>query len=343
MPLAYDIAMMSLGINFEREIREQPDVWDRVARADVAVQLANSLEGEVILIGSGSSLFAAQLGAIALRRRGMSAHALAASEARGDNRAYQQRVIVAISQSGSSADVLAALDVLRPKRTIALTNSVESLLAERADVTVDVLAGPELAIPASKSVSSTIAILLSAASLLGGDHTREPEILIHTAENIRIWLAGAGVETIVRAAVAIAARHDVMVLGTDYGAPIAREAALKFKEATYLHAEGFEAGEFRHGSAAMVDASSVVLGIMDPDATDIVGRPLREARRTGALRYAIGTTTVDEITRLGPIVDDPYNTLAWLVTVQLLALHVARARGIDSDRPRGLTKAIVTE
>ena len=179
--------------------------------------------------------------------------------------------------------------------------------------------------------------------MLGGDHTRDPQILIHTAQTIGSWLGDSGVEAVMRAAVAISARHDVVVLGTDYGAPIAREAALKFKEATYLHAEGFEAGEFRHGSAAMLDASSVVIGIMDHDAIDIVGRPLCEARKAGAQRYAIGTTTVDEVTRLGPIVDDPYNTLAWLVTVQLLALHVARARGIDSDRPRGLTKAIVSE
>jgi glutamine---fructose-6-phosphate transaminase (isomerizing) len=341
--LAYDIAIVSFGINFEREIREQPGVWERIAHSDAAAQLANAVEDEIVLVGSGSSLFAAQLGAIALRRRGISAHALAASEARGDNCAYQQRVVVAISQSGRSGDVLGALEVLRPKRTIALTNSVASPLAERAGVTVDVLAGPELAIPASKSVTATIAILLSAASLLGGDRTRGPEMLIRTAESVRAWLVSAGAEAVVPAAVAIAARHDIFVLGTDYGAPIAREAALKFKEATYLHAEGFEAGEFRHGSAAMVDASSVVLGIMDHDAIEIVGRPLRESRKTGALRYAIGTTTVDEVPRLGPIVDDPYNTLAWLVTVQVLALHVARARGIDSDRPRGLTKAIVAE
>ncbi len=335
--------MVSLGINFEREIREQPDVWERIAHSDTAAELAAALEGEIILIGSGSSLFAAQVGAIALRRRGMSAHALPASEARGDNRAYQQRTIVALSQSGRSTDVLSALDVLHPKRTIALTNSVASPLAERADLAIDVLAGPEVAIPASKSVSSTIAILLAAASLLGGDRTRDPEILIRTAETIRAWLVGSGVDSVERAAVAIAGRHDVMVLGTDYGGPIAREAALKFKEATYLHAEGFEAGEFRHGSAAMVDISSVLLGIMDPDAIEIVGRPLIEAHKTGALRYVIGTTTVDGLTRLGPIVDDPYNTLAWLITAQLVALHVARTRGIDSDRPRGLSKALVAE
>jgi glucosamine--fructose-6-phosphate aminotransferase (isomerizing) len=327
---------MELGTHFEREIREQPEAWVRIARSDAAARLAAALEGEIVLVGSGSSLFAAQLGAIALRRRGVTAHAVAATEAQGDAKAYQHRVVVAISQSGRSSDVLRALDALQPSRTIALTNTIDSPLAARAGMTIDIVAGPEEAIPATK-------ILLGAASLVAGEHSRDADVLIHTAQTIGAWLGGSGVDPVVRASVAIAARHDVMVLGTDYGAPIAREAALKFKEATYLHAEGFEAGEFRHGSAAMIDASSVVLGIMDRDALEIVGRPLREARKSGALRYVIGSTTVDGIAMLGPAVEDAYNTLGWLVTVQLLALYVARARGINSDNPRGLTKAIVSE
>lgn len=332
---------MSLGSNFEREIREQPGVWERLAASDAAARLAGAIDGEVLLVGSGSSYFAAQLGAIALRRRGISAHALAATEAQGDAKAYQRKIVVAISQSGRSSDVLAALDALHPRRTIALTNTADSPLGRRADCTIDVGAGPERAIPATKSVTCTAIVLLSAASLLGGERTRDAAALVATARAVRSWLDDTTeIETAARV---IAQRHDVMVLGTDYGAPIAREAALKFKEATYLHAEGFEAGEFRHGSAAMLDASSVVLAVMDRDALPIVARPLREAARSGALRYVIGTTTIDELPRLGPVVDEPYNTLAWLVTAQVLALYVARARGIDSDVPRGLTKAIVNE
>ncbi len=335
---------MELGRSFEREIREQPDVWERLACGDASARLASSIDDGVILVGSGSSLFASQLGAIALRRRGISAHALAATEARGDNRAYHSRIVIAVSQSGRSTDVLDALDALRPRRIIALTNTADSPLGARADLTLDVGAGREVAIPATKSVSCTIAILLSAATLLGGERSRDAQTLIDTAHTTRAWLGDSpAVEPVQRAAEEIAKRRDVMILGTDYGAPVAREAALKFKEATYLHAEGFEAGEFRHGSAAMVDATSVIVGIMDEDALLVVARPLREIASTGALRYAIGTTTIDGIERLGPLVTDPFNTLAWLVTVQLLALYTARARGIDSDVPRGLTKAIVTE
>jgi glucosamine--fructose-6-phosphate aminotransferase (isomerizing) len=329
-----------LAENFEREIFEQPDVWERLARSGAGARLASALEGEIVLIGSGSSLFAAQLGALALRRRRISAHALAATEAQGDHNAYQDLVVIALSQSGRSSDLLAALDRLNPRRLIALTNTADSPLGARADLTIDVQAGPELAVPATKSVSSTIAVLLSAASLAAGQHTRDPAVLLDVAQQIRGWLRDSAVD-VIEPAKAIAQRHDVLVLGTDYGAPIAREAALKFKEATYLHAEGFEAGEFRHGSAAMVDENSVVIGIMDRDANEIVGRPLREAGTPGALRYAVGTTTIGGVERLGPMVADPYNALAWLVTIQLLALHVSRARGIESDRPRGLTKAIV--
>ena len=341
--ITIEAPMPTLGANFEREIREQPSAWERLAHADAAARLADALEGEIVLVGSGSSLFAAQVGALALRRRRVTAHAVAATEALGDNHAYQGRTVVAISQSGRSTDVLNAVEALRAKRIVALTNTADSPLGDRADLTIDIGAGPELAIPATKSVSCTVAILLSAASLFGGDRTRSAGVLVDTARLIREWLEVSADAELHGPAGEIAQRRDVVLLGTDYGVPVAREIALKFKEATYLHAEGFEAGEFRHGSAAMVDSSAVAIGIMDTDAFEIVGRPLREVGKTGALRFAIGALTIDGVVRLGPVVQDPYNTLAWLVTGQMLTLLTARARGIESDAPRGLTKALVSE
>jgi glutamine---fructose-6-phosphate transaminase (isomerizing) len=331
-----------LGRYFEREIREQPGVWERLAHSDAASVLASAIDAGVLLIGSGSSLFAAQLGAVSLRRRGIDATAVAATEAKGDHLAYEGRVVVAVSQSGRSSDVLDALAALRPRRVVALTNTADSPLGARANVTIDIGAGAERAIPATKSVSSTIAILLGAATLLGGDGTRTSAVLLETAHVVRAWLEDF-VWSLVEPAKRIAQCRDAIVLGTDYGAPIAREAALKFKEATYLHAEGFEAGEFRHGSAAMVDGSTAAIGIVDRDGSPIVGRALRELESTGALLLAIGTTKIEGVPTLGPLVEDAYNTLAWLVTIQMLALYVARVRGVDSDTPRGLTKAVVSE
>jgi glucosamine--fructose-6-phosphate aminotransferase (isomerizing) len=331
-----------LGANFEREIREQPDVWEQLADSTKAQQLAEAIEGHVLLVGSGSSLFVAELGALALRRRRIHAHALAATEARLDHRAYEGCTVIAISQSGRSTDLFEALAVLRPKRVIALTNQRDSPLATMAQLTIDVGAGTEVAVPASKSVSATVAILLWAASLLDRDSRRGKESLIHTAEAVRTWLDGPGVVDVVNAAREIAVCKSVIFLGSDYGLPIAREAALKLKEAAYIHAEGFSAGEFRHGSIAMVGAATALIGIADDDALDAVARPLREVERSKALRYTIGMS-VDRVARLGPVVDVSFNTLGWLVTAQLIALHAGRARDVDSDAPRGLTKALVVD
>jgi glucosamine--fructose-6-phosphate aminotransferase (isomerizing) len=329
-----------LGRQFEAEIREQPALWIRLAASDAALRLANAVDGDVVLVGSGSSLFVAQLGALALRRRRINAQALAATEARLDRNAYRNRTVVAISQSGRSSDVLQAIDELAPARLVALTNTADSPLGARADVTIDIGAGAERAVPASKSVSASAALLLWAASLLARDGHRDAAALERTACDVGAWL-DAGTGALGRAAERIARRNSVVVLGSDYGLPIASEVALKFKEACYLHAEGFAAGEFRHGSVAMVDGSSAVIGIVDDDALAIVARPLREVEASGALRYTIGGPHVEGIERLGPSVEVPFNSLAWLVTAQMLALFVGRARGIESDAPRGLTKALV--
>ncbi len=229
----------ALGVHFEREIREQPEVWMRIARSQTAYELARALGEEVILVGSGSSLFAAQLGALALRRRGIAAHAVAATEARLDHRAYQDKTIVAISQSGRSIDVLGALEILAPRSVIALTNTPGSPLAARADLALDVGAGTELAVPASKSVTAAIAILLWAASIVGGDSGRSGDVLTAAAQEAQHWLESDGPSDVAAASGQIARRPHVAVLGSDYGLPVARELALKLKEASYLHAEGF--------------------------------------------------------------------------------------------------------
>ena len=330
----------ALGGAFEREIREQPDVWEHLAYTDKAVQLAEALDGDVVLVGSGSSLFAAQLGALALRRRGIRAEAVASTEAGLDHAAYERRIVVAISQSGRSSDVLSALDVLRPSRLVALTNTADSPLGSRADLTIDVEAGRETAVPATKSVTATVAILLWAASLLGDDGKRDPSALLITARTVRKWLDDTATAELAEPAQRIALRRHVILLGSDYGLPIAHEVALKIKEAAYMHAEGFSAGEFRHGSIAMVDASYAVIGIVDSDALPAMQKVLRDLQPSEALRYTIGRGSIDDIPSLGPTVEDPYNTLAWLVTSQMLALRIARNAHIDSDRPRGLSKAL---
>ena len=329
-----------LGEHFEREIREQPGVWRALAKSEKAANLADAIRGsDIVLLGSGSSLFMAQLGALAFRRRGIRAHALAATEAPLDHAAYEGAVVVAVSQSGRSEDLLDALDVLKPKQLIALTNTSDSPLGERASLVIDVGAGPEVAVPASKSVTATAAILLWTAGLLCENHSRNARTLAETAEGVRAWLQSPGTEVVREAAARIAQQRSVIVVGTGYGLPIAFESALKLKEASYIHAEGFSAGEFRHGSAAILDASCALIGIVDDVSRHVVERPMRAAAQPGSLCYTVGGG-LDGIALLGPVVGNAFNTLAWLVAAQSIALEVGRARGVDSDAPRGQSKVL---
>ena len=327
-----------LGSRFESEIREQPDVWRRIARSDASMRFAGAVRGRRLLfVGSGSSLFVGMLGALAYRRRGTLARA--ATEARFDHGADRDACVIALSQSGRSTDLLDALDVLAPPTVIALTNDPSSPLAARATLVVDCLAGPENAVPASKSVTAMAAIVLWAAALSGGTSERGATTLDATAGDVETWLRSDAVAAVVGAAARLADRRTIAVVGAGYGVPIACEIALKIKEASYVHAEGFAAGEFRHGSSAMLDASSAIVGIVDDASRAIVERPLATAVDAGAQRYAIGTRAAG-LAVLGPQTGDAFNTLAWLVTGQYLALAMGRARDVDSDAPRGLHKFV---
>ncbi len=332
---------MILGARFASEIREQPDVWRRIAASDQAQRLASAVQGrELLFLGSGSSLFVASLGALAFRRRGVRASALAATEARFDHEASREACVVALSQSGRSSDLLAALDVLAPQRIVALTNDLASPLAARATVVVDALAGPEIAVPASKSVTAMAAIVLWAAALTGGRKNRTAASLERTAGDVSAWLDGEGASEVAAIGERLAHCRSVAVVAAGYGVPVALELALKIKEASYLHAEGFAAGEFRHGSSAMLDASSAIVGIVDAASCEVVQRPLAEAESAGALRCVIGAPLAG-LAPLGPATDEAFNTLAWLVTGQSLALAIGRANGVDSDAPRGLHKWVL--
>ncbi|GAC1349096.1 MAG: hypothetical protein NVSMB19_02620 [Vulcanimicrobiaceae bacterium] len=329
-----------LGARFESEIREQPAVWRALARAPHAAAFADAVRGrEIVLVGSGSSLFVAMLAALALRRRGVVAAALAATEASFERGAYCGRTLVALSQSGRSADVLRAIDLLEPARLIAVTNDAAAPLAVRADLVIDIGAGVEHAVPATKSVTAMVAVALWGAALVGGFTERSGASLTATADAVEAWLAGPGATNLALFAAEVARRGSVAVIGAGYGVPIALELALKLKESSYVHAEGFAAGEFRHGSAAMLDASTTLIGVVDDASRAAVRRPLDEAAATDSLRATVGGA-LPGLAAHGAPTGAAFNTLAWLVTGQVLALEVGRARGIDGDAPRGLSKFV---
>ena len=174
-----------------------------------------------------------------------------------------------------------------------------------------------------------------AAILLTRDTQRTE--LAAAADAIGVWLDGPATASTNEAAVALGVAQSIVVLGAGLGVPVADEISLKIKEATYRHAEGFGAGEFRHGSTAVLDAQRGVIGIVDPWSADIVGDLLATARLAQSMTIAIGSELPNEV-NLGPLLNGPFAPLGWIVAGQMLALSLARRSGIDSDTPRGLSK-----
>jgi glucosamine--fructose-6-phosphate aminotransferase (isomerizing) len=326
------------GQRFESEIREQPAVLARLAVSRAAKALDAAIgDREPVFIGSGSCLFVAQLATLAWRRLGRRAEALAASEARFQAGAHRGGCVVALSQSGRTADVLDALEALGPARTIALTNDPKSPLATRADVTIDILAGAETAVPASKSVTAMAAVVLWAAGRSVDGDAAAGAALERAASTIGAWLEGDALAEMDRAAALLEAVQSIVVIGAGYGVPVAAEIALKIKESSYRHAEGFGAGEFRHGNTAILEPARGLVGIVDASSAAEVGAVLEIAHDARAVVATLGDAFAD-VPAFGPSAAGRFAPIAWIVGGQLLALALARRAGIESDTPRGLRK-----
>lgn len=336
--MAVEIADQSrhVGELVERALAEQ-------MRHGAWQQLGVPLPQRVLLLGCGTSYHAAQVIARALRTvAGVPADVMIASE-------YDPRVadtdaidlVVAISQSGETADLLGALDqVHRP--VVAITNSVWSSLARRAEVVLDCGAGEERGVAATKSFTAQvvqgIGLALAAATAAGRSSCAQAarrELLNLPGELERTDRASAP------AAAELAGQlldaTGWLFLGTGSGLPYAAEGALKLKEITYRWAQSYPAAELKHGPLALVESGTPVV-VVD-NAVPRLAIAVSEVRSRGARVITVGGPHSD----LGPdrVGDDPpWGPLACIPALQHLALALGTGLGRDVDRPRNLAKSV---
>ncbi|MDO8793531.1 MAG: glutamine--fructose-6-phosphate transaminase (isomerizing) [Vicinamibacterales bacterium] len=269
---------------------------------------------------------------------------------------------VVITQSGETADTLAALREAKRKgaRSVAICNVVGSMATREADGTVYTHAGPEIGVASTKAFTSQlVALQLLALYLAQVRETLAPEaIRAHIAELLQLphtldeaIKASAGME---RLAERFSSRADFLFLGRGINYPIALEGALKLKEVSYIHAEGYPAGEMKHGPIALIDEQMPVVAIAPTDHVfeKMVGN-VQEAKARGGSVIAI-TTAGD--TRMAEVLDPekdaviamPATTplltpIVMTIPLQLLAYHIAVRRGCDVDQPRNLAKSVTVE
>ena len=274
--------------------------------------------------------------------------------------------VLVISQSGETADTLAALREAKARglATAAITNNESSSMATEAGVSMPTLAGKELAIPATKSFTTQLAVLYSLSLFLARlrgrmtlgaaeAHARRmaqlPDLL---AAALPAWQ-----QSIEALAPGLDDASTLLYLGRGVHYAIAREGALKVKESAYLSAEGYPAGELKHGPNALVSKNAflVLLATADPDDPDSLlryGKVLELAKTLkaqGARTLALateGNTGIREFCDAlltVPRTGDLLAPMLEVVPLQLLAYTLAVRRGIDVDRPRNLVKAVVSE
>jgi glutamine---fructose-6-phosphate transaminase (isomerizing) len=268
-------------------------------------------------------------------------------------------LVVVISQSGETADTIAALHharALGQANALAICNVPESALIRAANLRFLTRAGPEIGVASTKAFTAQLAALFVLAAVLAkqrGRLSREREVeLLEALRKLPGWVANAlRVEPEMAAwAQKFTRCEHALFLGRGVHYPIAMEGALKLKEISYIHAEAYAAGELKHGPLALVDRNMPVVAIAPRDALlDKLKSNLQEVRARGGELYVLanGDTALSngEGVHIVQLHDDPgiLSPIVSTVPLQLLAYHAALQRGNDVDKPRNLAKSVTVE
>ncbi|GGB14924.1 glutamine--fructose-6-phosphate transaminase (isomerizing) [Allosediminivita pacifica] len=264
-----------------------------------------------------------------------------------------------VSQSGETADTLAALHYARGKadRIVAVVNVPESSMAREADYVLPIHAGAEIGVASTKAFTCMLTVLLTMALRASADRGRMNDNQIADFSRKFRGLPGAlnvalGRDEIIEdAARQIAEARDVLFLGRGSMYPLALEGALKLKEISYIHAEAYASGELKHGPIALIDKSVPVVVMAPRDGLfektvsnmhEVMARGGRVCLITDAAGAELAGSDVWR-TILMPEVDEAFAPILYALPAQLLAYHAAVAKGTDVDQPRNLAKSVTVE
>jgi len=268
-------------------------------------------------------------------------------------------LVIVVSQSGETADTLASLKYARDNgaRSVAVVNVATSSIARLADVTAPTLAGPEIGVASTKAFTCQLVAMAALALALGrargvlseAEETRLVGELVATpglvAEALKLEPA---VEKIAHK---LAQARDVLYLGRGTAYPLAMEGALKLKELSYIHAEGYAAGELKHGPIALIDAQMpvIVLGPRDAVFEKTISN-MQEVSARGGRIVLIGDASAEEEAAVTvesflamPDMAPTFAPIVYAAPVQMLAYHTAVIMGKDADQPRNLAKSVTVE
>ena len=373
--LEFDLKSIEKG-GFEhfmlKEIYEQPSTFRDAIRGRLLIEEGNVKLGglrvvadklrnakRLIIIGCGTSWHSGLVGEYMIERLAqIPVEVEYASEFRYRSPIiYPDDVVIAISQSGETADTYAALREAKLKgaTVLGIVNVVGSSIARETDAGVYAHAGPEIGVASTKAFTSQLAVLSLLALYLGrlkhvssSEGKQLAEALSAIPEKIQYILDHA--DTIRAIAKEYAHAQNFLYLGRGYNFPVALEGALKLKEISYIHAEGYPAAEMKHGPIALIDDNMPVVFIATKDDVyDKILSGIEEVRARRGKVIAIASEGDTQIAKVASHVIYVPNTLPMLMPIlsviplQLLAYYTALERGCDVDMPRNLAKSVTVE
>ncbi len=375
MQLELDLEQIELGDYSHymlKEIFEQPDALRNTMRGRM-----DTKEGKVVL--GGLDTFAAQLvraRKIILTAQGTALHAAMigeylledlakipceceyASEFRYRNPIIEEgTVVVAVSQSGETADTLAALHESRDRGALSLgvVNVVGSTISRETDAGIYLRVGPEIGVASTKAFVGQVAVLTLLAMFMARRRFMSPEASARLIDEMlqipdkieRVLELDDEIKAITKKHVG---RDNWLFLGRGYNYPTAMEGALKLKEISYIHAEGMPAAEMKHGPIALIDEGMPVVFIANQGHQyEKVINNIEEVRARGGHVIAVASEGDDRIRSVAqdiiyvPEVSDCLSPMLTVVPLQLMAYHAAVLRGHDVDKPRNLAKSVTVE
>ncbi len=357
-----------------KEIHEQPDAVLNAMRgryqADpLGIDLADEIRipaerlqrlRRVVLIGMGTSVYSAMVGRYYFERfAGLPAEVDDAAEFR-----YRQPVldehtlVISISQSGETVDTLAAMDEARRAGCLQITlcNTPGAQTTRVADATLLMRVGPEIAVASTKTMVASMVLLhglaLHLARVRGSEHADMEAAQVRAALHLPAAIGevlehASAIEAI---AERYAAHENFLYLGRGLGFAVALEGALKLKEVAYIHAEGYSAGQMKHGPIALIDEDMPTLAIAPRD--DVYDKMRSNIEQIRARRGPViaivshGDASLDDLATdvfTLPEIDPMLAPIITVVPLQLFAYYIATSRGADVDQPRNLAKTVTVE
>ncbi|KAI6244416.1 Glutamine--fructose-6-phosphate transaminase (isomerizing) [Aphelenchoides fujianensis] len=354
----------------EKEIHDQPEGCQRTisayvdtltSRAAVPGDVDFAALDRIQIVACGTSYIAGVVGKYLIEQLAdLPVDVEIASEFRYRTPALRPgSLVIAMSQSGETADTLAALRYCKAKgmKSAVVVNAQESTMAREVDVVWPIHCGPEIGVASTKAftaqVSVMIALAIAAAKQRGKiDDAEEQRLVKVLLEAPRLIAEAIGLEDAIKEIAAdVAKARDVLYLGRGPMSALALEGALKLKEISYIHAEGYAAGELKHGPIALVDDQTpiVILAPHDSYFEKSASNMSEVMARGGQVIFITDTEGVKhapagaKIVVTAPASDPLVSTLVMSAPIQLLAYHVAVVKGADVDQPRNLAKSVTVE